>query len=411
MTKRVSGTGSVSVGSRYSITAGCDVDKNFVVVGIYNVEKEEIVTQEFEQTHKGAAEAVHWLLESDVEVAVLESTAQYHMLFYDALRAAGITTHVINPMLIKSLLRVEGKSDKGDAATLARLAASFNLRVSNMPDSQQRMIRLCLRSLDSLKNERTRITNRTNSALTAAGVTVFRLIDLNSVSGLGFCKGIVEGLPRDEIVYKYWKGRKNRIEELISCIPNEIPDYLRRWLKVQLDDINRLNDRIEMQEIEAEMLIDQLGLAQQIAIMCTAPAVGPLLALRIIGEMGQDYWVRYHSADAFSKAIGVVPANEVSGGKIVKKKSSKGNVHVKTHLLNSVKSWLLHGSREAELMQFYLNYRNRATYSKGVSAVARRIAESLWWMGERNTVYREKRDLKSNTPPPTMILLIALREK
>lgn len=411
MSKRVSGTGSVSVGSRYSITAGCDVDKNFVVVGIYNVEREEIVTQEFEQTHKGAAEAVHWLLESSVEVAVLESTAQYHMLFYDALRMAGITTHVINPMLIKSLLRVEGKSDKGDAATLARLAASFNLRVSNMPDSQQRMIRLCLRGLDALKNERTRITNRTNSALTAAGVTVFRLIDLNSVSGLGFCKGIVEGLSRNEIVYKYWKGRKNRIDELISCIPDEIPDYLRRWLKTQVDDINRLNGRIADQEFEAHMLIDELGLAQQIAIMCTAPAISPLLALRIIGEMGQDYWIRYHSADAFAKAIGVVPANEVSGGKIVKKKSSKGNVHVKTHLLNSVKSWLLHASPEMELKRWYINYRHRATYAKGVSAVARQIAEQLWWMGTKNSIYREKRDLKSHTPPPTLILLMMLREK
>jgi len=38
-------------------------------------------------------------------------------------------------MVVKSLLCVEGKSDKGDAMTLARLAASFDLKTSNMPDA------------------------------------------------------------------------------------------------------------------------------------------------------------------------------------------------------------------------------------------------------------------------------------
>ena len=58
------------------------------------------------------------------------------MLYYDNLREEEIKIAVINPIVVKALLRVEGKSDKVDAMTLARLAANFDLKKSNMPDSQ-----------------------------------------------------------------------------------------------------------------------------------------------------------------------------------------------------------------------------------------------------------------------------------
>jgi transposase len=69
---------------------------------------------------------------------------------------------VINPIVVKSLLRVEGKSDKDDAMTLARLAASFDLKTSNMPDSQQRELRLLFKRVDAWKMQRTQSTNRAN---------------------------------------------------------------------------------------------------------------------------------------------------------------------------------------------------------------------------------------------------------
>jgi transposase len=77
-----------------------------------------------------------------VDFSTIESAATYHCLYYDTMREAGVNIAVINPLTVKSLLRVEGKSDKGDAATLAQLAGSFRLRTSNMPDLLQRRLRL-----------------------------------------------------------------------------------------------------------------------------------------------------------------------------------------------------------------------------------------------------------------------------
>lgn len=56
-----------------------------------------------------------------MELIIIESTANYHMLNYETLREEGINNSVINPIVVKALLRVEGKSDKVDAMTLAKL--------------------------------------------------------------------------------------------------------------------------------------------------------------------------------------------------------------------------------------------------------------------------------------------------
>lgn len=407
MAKRVSGAGSVPVRGRFDVTAGCDVDKNYVVIGIYRADSPEIQTREFAQTKESAERASKWLHEQDVQLAIIESTANYHILFHDVFQRTGVRIHVINPLLVKSLLRVEGKSDRGDAATLARLAASFDLRISNMADEQQRQIRLVLRDLTKSNSERTRVTNRTISTITGAGITAFRLVKLNSVSGLGICQGLIDGLPPEAIVAKYYRGKRDKLDVAASlAIP--LPDYMCPWLAERLVDIRRLNDYEKRKEEAAISLIEQFNLVPQVTWMTTAPAVTPLLALRIIGEMGQNYWERYHSADAFAKACGVAPSNEVSGGKLLKKKTSYGNVHVKAHLLNAVKAWLAHvvQHRDEELMQFFVHYRERATYKKAVSAVARRILEALWWMGVRGDVYREKRDLRGHMPPPLVAFLL-----
>jgi transposase len=407
--KRISGAGSSPIQRRFTITAGLDTDKNFIVAGLYNEDSTHIITREFPQTHTGAAQCIQWLKAEGVQLVIIESTAQYHMLYYDAFRQAGMNIQVINPMLIKSLLRVEGKSDKGDASTLARLAASFTLRTSNMPDEQMRQIRLRMRSHDQIQSERTRLTNRLGAALAGVGVTIFRMTKLNSPSGRIILANLVDGMTAEEAVRQGWRGRKDetRIRELIESIP---PEGLKPWIRDYVNDQLKKLESLNIEEIESERkildLVNQFDLHNQILHMCTHPIVTPMLALRIIGELGNNYAERYHSADAIAKAVGVVPANQVSGGKLLKRKTSHGNIHVKRHLLQAVKSWCLHYRGSKELKEFAVSYKERAGYSKMISAVARKTIEKLWWMQHWSDVYREQSDLRHITPPPTAILLV-----
>lgn len=96
--------------------------------------------------------------------------------------------------------------------------------------------------------------------------------------------------------------------------------------------------------------------------------------------------------EAFAKAIGVVPGNEVSGGKLLKRRASHGNQQVKFHLLSAAKAAVLHG--RGLLYRWFCAYRSRATYLKAVIALAGgtvnrfRMAEALWWVRVYQQPYR-----------------------
>jgi transposase len=151
MTKRIHANGQTQLHARYHITGGCDTDKNIIVGAIYHANTGHLEAQEFRQHREDALRAAAWFRSQQVELVIIESTANYHLLYYDTLRQEGINIAVINPIVVKSLLRVEGKSDKGNAMTLARLAASFDLKTSNMPDAQQRELRLIYKRIDAWK--------------------------------------------------------------------------------------------------------------------------------------------------------------------------------------------------------------------------------------------------------------------
>ncbi len=384
MSRRVRASGRSSVHSRYHITGGCDTDKNIIVAAVYQAETGSLESREFRQHREDALRAAEWFRSHKVELVIIESTANYHLLYYDTLREAGINIAVINPIVVKSLLRVEGKSDKGDAMTLARLAASFDLKTSNMPDSQQRELRLLFKRVDAWKAQRTQITNRTNGILTGNGFTVFRLVPINSGSGLRIIQAIIDHRAPAEIAALYRsKTKRPEIEKSASVM---LPEYLLDYLGEVLSDVRNLNERVAQGEKEIIAKIEECDLGEQVALMCTVPGVTKMLAMRIIAEMGANYHQRYCSAQAFAKGIGVVPANEVSGGKLLKRRASHGNAKVKFHLLSAVKAYAIHG--HGPLYDWYSIYRGRSNYMKAVSGMARRIAEALWWVMVRNEPYR-----------------------
>jgi transposase len=384
LARRIRATGKTLLHARYHITGGCDTDKNFIVAAVYNADTGDLEAREFKQHREDALRATEWFRSHQVEFVIIESTANYHLLYYDTLRQEGINIGVINPLVVKSLLRVEGKSDKGDAMTLARLAASFDLKTSNMPDSQQRELRLLFKRIDACKLQRTQITNRANGILTGYGFTVFRLVPINSAGGLKILQAIVDRRQPAEIAALYRsKTKRAEIEKSASV---ELPDYLRGYLQEVLADVRLLNQRIEDGEVLLFAAIGANDLTEQIDLMCTVPGVSRLLALRVIAEMGSNYHQRYYSASAFAKGIGVVPSNEVSGGKLLKRRASHGNKRLKFHLLFSAKAFAIHG--KGPLRSWFDAYRGRTNYLKATSALSRRMAEALWWVMVRNEPYK-----------------------
>jgi hypothetical protein len=96
-----------------------------------------------------------------------------------------------------------------------------------------------------------------------------------------------------------------------------------------MEDVCALNQRIRLAASALIAKINACDLREQVDLMRTVPGVTQMMSLRIIAEMGANYHQRYYFAAAFAKGIGVVPSNEVSGGKLLKRRASHGNQRVK----------------------------------------------------------------------------------
>jgi len=192
------------------------------------------------------------------------------------------------------------------AMTLARLAASFDLKTSNMPDMHQRELRLLFKRIDAWKVQRTQITNRANGILTGLGFAVFRLVPINSPTGFQILNGSISKLTPAELALLH--PRKLRRPEIEKCAAFTLPDFTHTYLNDVINEVRNLNQRIEAYEVELLSKVDVCQLTEQVALIVTVPGVTRFLALRAIAELGFNFHQRYYSAEAFAKAIGVVPA-------------------------------------------------------------------------------------------------------
>ena len=378
-------SGTFDAQTRFNVTAGCDVDSSMVVVCCLDFSAGEKHLREIPQTRKEARRAAVWLKSLGCQFIVLESTATYHQMFYEAFREQKLNAQVINPLQVKALLRVEGKSDKADAETLALLAATFPLRTSNMPDAQQRQIRDNLRFWDKNRRQGAATRQSVQMRLHGMGIPIYKRIGLATVSGRSILRALAYTTDDAKtIAESEWKGHRARLPELREALEGceHLPPWFRNELVIAIDELEQNEALQRWREEVAYGHIESFELADQIAWMTTAPGINALVALRLIGEMGQDFWNRYPSARAWAKALGVAPNNIVSAGNVLKTQKALGNRYAKQALLQQMRAWLLH-NKDHPLKVWQTQYKARAGFRRSVSAACHHTARSLWFMGKR----------------------------
>ena len=370
--RRIHGSGETIVSQRFNKTVGIDTDSKFLVTAYYQADSQIVPTAEYEQSLDGVAALVRDVAKFGAEKIVIESTANYHMLAYDSMREANLPVVVINPLRVKALLRVEGKSDRADAVTLARLAASFDMRGSNMPDSVQREARTYWRLIDLAADQERRTSQRITAMLIAHGTTITRLVSPSSKVYKEMLRAIIQGKSAEEVAALYRRrDRRGLIENSIG----ELPEYVRLAVGVAINNITYQEEEKERLEGLLKKIMDQF--AEIVELLKTVPGVTDRLAWRIIAEMGDDFENRYPDQRAFCRALGIVPSNIVSGGKLLKREATHGNVRAKLHLLSNAKAWVTR-SHPGPLYKWYVSYKERTNYMKATSALAHKMAEGMY---------------------------------
>lgn len=428
---------------------GCDIHSRF---GVFCVLQHaggsdfDAVVAEFPNTPHGNMDAVAWVREqiklqfaAQRPLLVLESTGPYHFLPAQVFREAGFDVVVVNPVRIKALLRAEGKNDRKDAFTLARLALSFDLEGSVQPGGVQAALRSAVRDRVKVLGARTTASNRLGGVLTSWGVPLAAQVQMLGVSGRAMVRAIIDG-QRDPVsltklfrgvhlgpeamcasdaeafvrgVRRELKGAKQEkvlaiLDALtyVPTLPEHVVDSLRRLLAgVEFYDVQlrECDERVEgalaaYTEVTPEgEVVEALEVVRR---LMTAPGVTRIAAVTMVAEMGLQFHLRYKTPGALCAALGLAPQVALSAGKLkgggVKQ---GGNAFVKPALLQGVSTFMRLPAPAETGRLLYLwakGYQARNNIFKARVAVCRKVVSAWWWMMTRNADYCDEQYKASN---------------
>src|SRR3979490_2080004 len=189
--------------------AGIDVHKKMLAVVVSDVEVDgeyQFERRMFGSNPEQLRSLAAWVLEQEVEEVVMESTAQYWKPVWEALErywkllrqkreGAGRMSGTLHLAQAQSNRGPRGrKRDFPDAERLVKRLVAQELRLSFVPDAEQRLWRTVTRRKYQLTRDRARLQNQVESLLEEAHIKLSSLVsDLLGASALRMLKALAEG--------------------------------------------------------------------------------------------------------------------------------------------------------------------------------------------------------------------------
>jgi hypothetical protein len=117
------------------------------------------------------------------------------------------------------------------------------------------------------------------------------------------------------------------------------------------------------------------------------PGVGTQTVITWLAEIGDI--TRFGAVNQLLAYCGLDPSDEISAGKVVGTKMRKGNAGLNGALRNAARALLAHAPtcKFAMWVRGYLGRHPRASKSKAVHALARRVGKSLYYCHLKNEVF------------------------
>lgn len=162
-------------------------------------------------------------------------------------------------------------------------------------------------------------------------------------------------------------GMKGVLARLAERLPSILIDTLRE----QLDELNRLDERVAAIEARLQVWLRQDRAAQAIAAI---PGVGLLTATAAVATMGQAK--AFRSGREFAAWIGLVPAQTGTGGKVkLLGISKRGDTYLRTLLIHGARAVQLHTKEPTKWLQ---DIGQRRPSNVVTVALANKMARTIW---------------------------------
>ncbi len=328
-----------------------------------------------------------WLLSESCTHVAMESTGVYWKPIYAILEGA-FEIVVANAQHVK---KVPGrKTDVKDAEWIADLLCHGLLRPSFVPPSPIRELRDLTRYRRKLVESRTAERNRLLKLLETANIKLASVAtDVFGVSGLLMLHALVDGkATAQEMAELAKKQLRKKIPELELALEGKVEEHHRFLLRVQLRRLRTVEEDLGILEQRIQEKLKPY--TAQFTLLQEIPGIDETLAAAIIAELGVDMGV-FESVSQLSSWAGVCPGNNESAGKRRSSRIPKGNVYLKTALVEAANSAAK--AKGTYLRDKFYRLKARRGYKRAAVAVGHKILVAIYHILSHQVCYNELGDV------------------
>lgn len=320
---------------QYDCCGGIDVHKRLIVVCLLCGSKRTV--EPFGTDSQDIRRMRDWLVEHGCQAVAMESTGSYWKPLYNILELAGIEILVVNAQHMKN---VPGrKTDVKDAEWIADLLQHGLLRGSYIPDREQRELRDLSRYRKGLIQERAREINRLQKMLEGGNIKLGNYVsDVTGQSSQKLLWRILrssEPVTENEISEMIRPNMRHKVKDLMKALDGFLTDIQKELIMQILNHIDDMTRRIgKMDKLINEHMEKYQDAIERLSKM---PGIGKRSAETILIETGLDM-SRFPTAAHLASWAGLCPGNNESAGKRLSGRTNKGNVTLKTTLVQCAKT-------------------------------------------------------------------------
>jgi transposase len=384
--------------------AGIDVHKRMLAVVVSDVEVDgeyQFERRMFGSNPEQLRSLAAWLLDQEVEEVVMESTAQYWKPVWEALErywkpprqkreGAGRMSGTLHLAQAQSNRGPRGrKRDFPDAERLVKRLVAQELRLSFVPDAEQRLWRTVTRRKYQLTRDRARLQNQVESLLEEAHIKLSSLVsDLLGASARRMLKALADGETNPAalavLADKQLRATSEQLCDALGACTQLNPVY-RRLLKMALEQLQFLEQHIGQLDQEIASLLRQHQDA--VARLAEVPGLGVDSATQIIAEVGAAA-ATFPSDKQLSSWVGACPGDDESAGVNYNHRSPKGNRHMR-RVLNQAAN----AAVKVKGSIFEIAYRRcvpRLGHNQTIGAIAHKQCRLIWLILHQGVRYEER---------------------
>lgn len=403
----------------YPCAAGIDIGAEELVVAVPH-DRDSTPVRVFRTFTADLHALVAWVVACGIDTVAMESTGIYWIPIYELLEAHGITPFLVNARHIRM---VPGrKSDWNDAQWLQKLHALGLLRASFRPDAEIVALRTVVRYRAELIQHRSPHVQHIQQALKVMNVQLSEVLtDVMGTTGLAIIRAIAAGERDPAVLAQHrivncrasvaairnaltgtWKDEQIFVLQQALSIYDAYTERIRRCDT----QIEAMLQTMEPRAVPAMPLGDlpptkpnsnsknaptfnaRMQYARLVGIdLVAVTGLSAATVQTLITEIGTDM-SRFPTVKQFCSWLGLVPRNDISGGKVLRSRTKKVVSRANQAFRMAAQAV---NRTDSAFGAYYRSMRARKGPQQAIVATAHKIARTVYHLLKYGDAYVEER--------------------